>query len=100
MILARGSVLGVSDFELPTLGCERVRLSGGGPPADERKQIEEALASQPGPGVPVTQGAAEALRRPRQRPGVAHPPLPRIDKLEFRRRVACRRSAGTLTSVA
>jgi formate hydrogenlyase transcriptional activator len=92
VILARGSVLGVSDFELPTLGSERVRLSGGGPPADERKQIEEALAASRG-RVSGPQGAAEAL-------GVPASTLEsrirrfRIDKLGFRRRVACRQFAA------
>jgi formate hydrogenlyase transcriptional activator len=92
VILARGSVLGVSDFELPTLGSARVRLSGGGPPADERKQIEEALAASRG-RVSGPQGAAQAL-------GVPASTLEsrirrfRIDKLGFRRRVACHPSAA------
>jgi formate hydrogenlyase transcriptional activator len=92
VILARGSVLGVSDFEPPTLGSERARHSGGGPPADERKQIEEALAASRG-RVSGPQGAAEAL-------GVPASTLEsrirrfRIDKLGFRRRVACHQSAA------
>ena len=92
MILARRNVLGVSDFELPTLGSERVHLSGGGPPADEQKQIEEALAASRG-RVSGPQGAAEAL-------GVPASTLEsrirrfRIDKLGFRRRVACHQAAA------
>jgi formate hydrogenlyase transcriptional activator len=92
VILARGSVLGVSDFELPSLGSARVRLTGGGPAADERKQIEEALAASRG-RVSGSQGAAEAL-------GVPASTLEsrirrfRIDKLGFRRRVACHPSAA------
>ena len=85
MILARGSVLGVSDFELPD-----PRLRAGSPfgrrsSGRRAKQIEEALAASRG-RVSGPQGAAEAL-------GVPASTLEsrirrfRIDKLGFRRRV-------------
>src|SRR5262249_57442748 len=45
VILARGTVLSLSDFCLPSLGSEAARHDG---PADERQRIEEALAASPG----------------------------------------------------
>src|SRR5207342_3578321 len=49
VILARGSLLGLSDFELPSLAAERrgPRPARAGP-ADERQQIEEALKTSRG----------------------------------------------------
>jgi formate hydrogenlyase transcriptional activator len=63
VILARGSVLELSDFELPGLGSEPRRPADGGAPADERKQIEDALAASRG-RVYGPDGAAEALGIP------------------------------------
>src|SRR5262249_41242180 len=42
VILARGNVLGLPDFELPSLGSEPLPARPDGP-RDERQQIEEAL---------------------------------------------------------
>jgi formate hydrogenlyase transcriptional activator len=83
VILARGSVLGLRDFELPSLGAEPsrpVRDRGG----DERQQIEEALAASRG-RVYGPDGAAEALGVP---PSTLESRIRRlgIDKLAFRRR--------------
>jgi formate hydrogenlyase transcriptional activator len=63
VILARASVLELSDFELPGLGSASARPAGGGAPADERKQIEDALAASRG-RVYGPDGAAEALGIP------------------------------------
>jgi formate hydrogenlyase transcriptional activator len=85
VILARGSVLGVSDFELPTLADEpeAVRPAGGGL-ADERQQIEAALKASRG-RVYGDGGAAEALGVP---PSTLESRIRRlgIDKHAFRRR--------------
>jgi formate hydrogenlyase transcriptional activator len=88
VILARGRVLSLSDFELPGLGSEAVRPEHDDP-SDQRQQIEEALAASRG-RVYGADGAAEnlgvppstlearirrlgidkhAFRRPRSRPG-------------------------------
>jgi formate hydrogenlyase transcriptional activator len=83
VILGRGSVLDLSDFELPDLGRASAPADRG-PAVDERKQIEEALAASRG-RVSGPDGAAAAL-------GVAPSTLEsrirrlRIDKLAFRRR--------------
>ena len=84
VILARGSVLGLGDFELPSLRSEPPRPS----PAvagDERLQIEEALAESRG-RVYGDDGAAEALGVP---PSTLESRIRRfgIDKHAFRRRV-------------
>jgi DNA-binding NtrC family response regulator len=84
VILARGNVLGLGDFELPSLRSESRRPSraAGG---DERLPIEEALAASRG-RVYGPEGAAETL-------GVAPSTLESrirrfgIDKHAFRRRV-------------
>ena len=84
VILARGNVLGLSDFELPGLGS-------GAPstrrdrPTDERQQIEEALAASRG-RVYGVEGAAELLGIP---PTTLESRIRRlgIDKLAFRRRM-------------
>ena len=83
VILARGSVLGLSDFELPSLGSEALRPARGGP-ADERQQIEGALKASRG-RVYGDGGAAEALGVP---PSTLESRIRRlgIDKLAFRRR--------------
>ena len=64
VILARGSLLGLSDFELPSLAAEpeAVRPARAGA-ADERQQIEEALKASRG-RVYGDGGAAEALGVP------------------------------------
>jgi DNA-binding NtrC family response regulator len=62
VILARGNVLGVSDFELPSLGSDVVRPRQGGT-SGERQQIEEALAASRG-RVYGVEGAAEILGVP------------------------------------
>jgi len=84
VILARGSALGLRDFELPSLCSEPPRPSraGGG---DERQQIEEALAASRG-RVYGPEGAAETLRVP---PSTLESRIRRlgIDKHAFRRRV-------------
>jgi len=91
VILARGDVLGLSDFEPPSLRSDaplsgrEAPLSGRDGPSDEGRQIEEALAASRGRVYDV-QGAAEIL-------GVAPSTLEarirrlRIDKHAFRRRV-------------
>jgi formate hydrogenlyase transcriptional activator len=82
VILARGSVLDLSGFELPGLGSESVRAARGRP-ADERQQIEEALAASRG-RVSGPAGAAAALRVP---PSTLESRIRRlrIDKHAFRR---------------
>jgi len=84
VILSRGSILGFSDFELPSLGAEPARSARGGP-ADERAQIEEALAESRG-RVYGPDGAAEALDVP---PSTLEARIRRlkIDKHAFRRAV-------------
>ncbi len=84
VILARGSVLGLSDFELPSLGSESVPPPHGGA-AEERQQIERALAASRG-RVSGPEGAAEALGVP---PSTLESRIHRlgIDKHAFRRRV-------------
>ena len=85
VILARGSLLGLSDFELPSLAAapEAVRPARAGP-ADERQQIEEALEASRG-RVYGDGGAAEALGVP---PSTLESRIRRlgIDKHAFRRR--------------
>jgi len=83
VILARGNVLTLSDFELPGLGAASM-----GPvrrdPDNERQQIEEALAASRG-RVYGVDGAAEALGVP---PTTLEARIRRlgIDKHAFRRR--------------
>ena len=84
VILARGSVLGLGDLELPSLRPEPprpLRAAVG----DERLQIEEALAASRG-RVYGDGGAAEALGVP---PSTLESRIRRlgIDKHAFRRRV-------------
>ena len=85
VILARGSVLELSDFELPSLAAEpegpRPPRAG---PADERQQIEQALKASRG-RVYGDGGAAEALGVP---PSTLESRIRRlgIDKHGFRRR--------------
>ena len=85
VILARGSLLGLSDFELPSLAAEpeAVRPARAGP-ADERQQIEEALKASRG-RVYGDGGAAEALGVP---PSTLESRIRRlgIDKHAFRSR--------------
>jgi formate hydrogenlyase transcriptional activator len=85
VILARGSLLGLSDFELPSLAAapEAVRPARAGS-ADERQQIEEALEASRG-RVYGDGGAAEALGVP---PSTLESRIRRleIDKFAFRRR--------------
>ena len=85
VILARGSVLGLSDFVLPSVG------SGAFPARsddamDEREQFEEALKASRG-RVYGLEGAAEALGVP---PTTLEARIRRlgIDKHAFRRRVS------------
>ncbi len=84
VILARGNVLGLSDFELPSLGSDVVRPRQGGT-SGERQQIEEALAASRG-RVYGVEGAAEILGVP---PSTLEARIRRlgIDKHAFRRRV-------------
>jgi formate hydrogenlyase transcriptional activator len=84
VILARGDVLGLSDFELPSLGSAVV-LPGHSGTTDERQQIEEALAASRG-RVYGVEGAAEILGVP---PSTLEARIRRlgIDKHAFRRRV-------------
>ena len=84
VILARGSVLGLGDFELPSLRSEPPRPSRAAA-GDERPQIEEALAASRG-RVYGDGGAAEALGVP---PSTLESRIRRfgIDKHAFRRRV-------------
>jgi formate hydrogenlyase transcriptional activator len=83
VILARGSVLELSDFELPGLRCEPHRPSRAAA-GDERLQIEEALAASRG-RVYGDGGAAEALGVP---PSTLESRIRRlgIDKHAFHRR--------------
>ena len=84
VILARGNVLGLADFELPSLGSDAVRPDPERP-GDERQQIEEALAASRG-RVYGVEGAAETLGVP---PSTLEARIRRlgIDKHAFRRRV-------------
>jgi formate hydrogenlyase transcriptional activator len=92
VILARGGMLDVSDFELPARGSipgrhsptEAARRESDGP-ADERRQIEDALTASRG-RVYGTEGAAEAIGVP---PSTLEARIRRlgIDKHAFRRRV-------------
>jgi formate hydrogenlyase transcriptional activator len=84
VILARGSVLDLSDFELPGLGSVSAP-AGRGRPVDERQQIEGALAASRG-RVSGPDGAAAALGVP---PSTLESRIRRlrIDKHAFRRRV-------------
>jgi formate hydrogenlyase transcriptional activator len=84
VILARGSVLDLSDFELPGLGSGSVPAARGRP-VDERRQIEGALAASRG-RVSGPDGAAAALGVP---PSTLESRIRRlqVDKLAFRRRV-------------
>ena len=84
VILARGSVLALSDFELPSLGFESSPPARGGP-VGERQQIEDALAASRG-RVSGPDGAAAALGVP---PSTLESRIHRlqIDKHGFRRRV-------------
>jgi formate hydrogenlyase transcriptional activator len=84
VILARGSVLELSDFELPSLGSGSVPAARG-QPVDERQQIEEALAASRG-RVSGPDGAAAVLGVP---PSTLESRIHRlnIDKQAFRRRV-------------
>jgi formate hydrogenlyase transcriptional activator len=84
VILARGNMLGLSDFELPSFGCEALPARPDGP-RDERQQIEEALEESRG-RVYGVDGAAEVLGVP---PTTLEARIRRlgIDKHAFRRRV-------------
>jgi len=84
VILTRGNVLGLSDFELPSLGSDSLRPARGGPAGDERQQIEDALAKSRG-RVYGPEGAAETLGVP---PSTLESRIRRlgIDKHAFRRR--------------
>jgi formate hydrogenlyase transcriptional activator len=84
VILARGSLLGLSDFELPTLGSASLPTARGGR-GDDREQIEKALAASRG-RVYGAEGAAETLGLP---PSTLESRIRRlgIDKHAFRRRV-------------
>jgi DNA-binding NtrC family response regulator len=84
VILARGSLLGLSDFELPSLAAEPEAPRPPRGPADERQQIEEALKASRG-RVYGDGGAAEALGVP---PSTLESRIRRlgIDKHAFRRR--------------
>jgi formate hydrogenlyase transcriptional activator len=84
VILARGNVLGLSDFELPSFGSEAPPARPDGP-RDERQQIEEALKASRGQVYGVD-GAAEVLGVP---PTTLEARIRRlgIDKHAFRRRV-------------
>jgi formate hydrogenlyase transcriptional activator len=84
VILARGNVLGRSDFELPVLGSDAPSTRRDRP-ADERQRIEEALAASRG-RVYGVEGAAELLGTP---PTTLESRIRRlgIDKHAFRRRI-------------
>jgi formate hydrogenlyase transcriptional activator len=83
VILAEGSALGLTDFELPRLGRES-RPAARAARGDERHQIEQALAASRG-RVYGVEGAAEALGVP---PSTLEARIRRlgIDKHAFRRR--------------
>jgi formate hydrogenlyase transcriptional activator len=86
VILARGSALGHSDFELPARAAsEPRRPPSHGDGGDERQRIEAALAASRG-RVYGPEGAAERLGVP---PSTLESRIRRlrIDKLAFRRRV-------------
>jgi formate hydrogenlyase transcriptional activator len=85
VILARGSVLGLGDLELPQLGGESPRPPAARRGADDRQQIEQALAASKG-RVYGPDGAAEALGMP---PSTLESRIRRlgIDKHGFRRRI-------------
>ncbi len=85
VILARGRVLSLPDFELPGLGSEAVRPERDDP-SDQRQQIEEALAASRG-RVYGADGAAETLGVP---PSTLEARIRRlgIDKHAFRRQRA------------
>jgi formate hydrogenlyase transcriptional activator len=84
VILARRDVLGLSDFELPSLVSQDAR-PGHGAAGDERQRIEGALAASRG-RVYGVEGAAEILGVP---PSTLEARIRRlgIDKHAFRRRV-------------
>ena len=84
VILARGRVLGLGDFELPSLRSEPPRAPRAAS-GDERLRIEEALAASRG-RVYGAEGAAVALGVP---PSTLEARIRRlgIDKLTFRSRV-------------
>jgi formate hydrogenlyase transcriptional activator len=84
VILARGNVLGLSDFELPGLGSGALSTRRDRP-TDERQRIEEALAASRG-RVYGVEGAAELLGIP---PTTLESRIRRlgIDKHAFRRRM-------------
>jgi formate hydrogenlyase transcriptional activator len=84
VILARGNVLGLSDFELPSVSSEAVPARHDRP-SDERQQIEKALAASRG-RVYGVEGAAEVLGVP---PTTLEARIRRlgIDKHAFRRPV-------------
>jgi formate hydrogenlyase transcriptional activator len=87
VILARGALLGLSDFELPSLaGAPEAAGRARTGPADERQQIEEALEASHG-RVYGDGGAAERLGLP---PSTLESRIRRlgIDKLAFRRRAS------------
>jgi formate hydrogenlyase transcriptional activator len=92
VILARGSTLCASDFELPSLAAGGATATGAGAaengPLDERRRIERALAASRG-RVYGDGGAAEALGVP---PSTLESRIRRlgIDKLAFRRRGSAR----------
>jgi formate hydrogenlyase transcriptional activator len=83
VILARGNVLGLGDFELPRLGSDVVPPNPERP-SDERQEIERALAASRG-RVYGAEGAAETLGVP---PSTLEARIRRlgIDKHAFRRR--------------
>jgi formate hydrogenlyase transcriptional activator len=87
VILARGNVLGLSDFELPGLGSDAPSTRRDRP-TDERQRIEEALAASRG-RVYGVEGAAELLGVP---PTTLESRIRRlgIDKYAFRRRMSGR----------
>jgi DNA-binding NtrC family response regulator len=88
VILARGNVLGLPDLELPGHGVDSPRPAGVRRSANDRQQIEEALAVSRG-RVYGPDGAAEALGVP---PSTLEARIRRfgIDKHAFRPRVTSR----------
>jgi formate hydrogenlyase transcriptional activator len=87
VILARGNVLSVSDFELPGLDSD-ASFTRRARPTDERQRIEEALAASRG-RVHGVEGAAELLGVP---PTTLESRIRRlgIDKYAFRPRISSR----------